>query len=113
MVLMRKRALRNSGASIAGKDLFSGASMRKVWMPVPSASKRMRSNKTVFPTPRKPTKIRLFAELPMRSRSMQILTFSRSSFRPASSGGGVPAPGLYGLVIGFIDMYISKVIEIL
>lgn len=55
----------------------------------------------------------LFAGLPRRMRSIAIRTDSRNEARPASSGGGVPAPGEYGLVIGSIDhLFIPKLAKL-
>ena len=66
-------------------------------MPVASASSRMRSSNTVLPTPRRPTISMLLAGFPRRARPKAIRTVSRSSSRPASSGGGEPAPGSKGI----------------
>src|ERR1039458_10091598 len=40
-----------------------------------------------------PTSITLFVDRPRRSLSRRMLTSFRMMLRPASSGGGVPAPG--------------------
>ncbi len=97
-----RSAWRSWGARMAGSDLFSGDSIRMVSMPCCSAASRMRSSSTVFPTPRNPTIRMLLAGRPSRIRASAIRTVSRSSSRPASSGGGVPAPGAKGFVIGSI-----------
>ena len=76
--------------------------LRTVWMPAASASSRMRSSSTVLPTPRSPTSIALLAGRPIRARSRAMWTDSISAPRPASSGGGVPAPGAKGFRIGFM-----------
>jgi hypothetical protein len=67
---------------------------------MPSASRRIWSSRTVFPTPRSPISNMLLAGRPSRRRSRRIRMSSRISFRPASSGGGLPAPGAYGLRTG-------------
>ena len=82
-------------------------------MPDPSASFLIRSSNTVLPTPRSPTIKRLFVGRPRRTRSMATRTVSRSSSRPASSGGGVPAPGAKGFVIGSIGYIIQKLGKLL
>lgn len=71
--------------------------MRSVCRPAASASSRMRSRRTVFPTPRRPTMITLFVGRPRLTRSVAISTVSPRSSRRASSWGGVPAPGVKGL----------------
>jgi len=65
-------AARRGPARIAGSERFSGASMESVANPRASASFRMRLSRTVFPTPRKPTRSRLFAVSPARIRSSAI-----------------------------------------
>jgi hypothetical protein len=49
------------------------------------------SNSTVLPTPRSPTIKILLLGRPKRIRCTAIRTSSRSSLRPANSGGGAPA----------------------
>ena len=98
--LSRRSASRSCGAKSAGSDLFSGASIRMVCTPLRSASRRIWSSSTVLPTPRSPTIRTLFAEFPTRIRAIATLTCSRILSRPASSGGGVPAPGAYGFRTG-------------
>jgi hypothetical protein len=80
-----------------------------VWMPDASASSRIRSSKTVFPTPRNPTIRMLFAGRPARTLANATLMVSRNSSRPASSGGGVPAPGAYGFLTGSMNGYLYAV----
>lgn len=92
----RSKATLISGASSAGNERLSGASMRSVCIPADSASSRILSRSTVLPTPRSPTMTMLFVGRPRRIRSSATRTVSRSSSRPASSGGGVPAPGAKG-----------------
>ena len=46
------------------------------------------------------TLISLRADFPARVRSTAMRTVSRSSSRPASSGGGEPAPGANGFLTG-------------
>ena len=95
-----------------GSDRPSGASIRSAQMPPTSASSRMRSSSTVFPAPRKPTIKRLLLERPILVRSNATCAMRRISSRPASSGGGVPAPGAYGLLIGSTGSIYSKVSHI-
>ena len=76
-----------------GSDRFSGASRKRVVKPLASASFAIRFRRTVLPVPLRPTIIRLFAASRLLIRSRAMAASSRSSSRPASSGGGVPAPG--------------------
>ncbi len=69
---------------------------------------RILSKSTVLPTPRSPIIKILFACKPRRVRSMATSTVFRSSSRPASSGGGVPAPGENGFVFGSICSVYKK-----
>ena len=62
------------------------------WIATASASLRMRSSKTVLPTPLSPTIKMLLVGRPSRTLSIATRTVSRSSSRPANTGGGVPAP---------------------
>jgi len=55
-------------------------------------------SRTVFPTPLSPVSIRLFSDLPSRTRPKSTLACSRIGARPASSGGGEPAPHLVSKV---------------
>lgn len=73
-------------------------------MPVRSASDRIWSSSTVFPTPRSPTIKTLFAEFPSLIRAMATRTCSRIRSRPANSGGGEPAPGEYGFSTGSMNI---------
>ncbi len=95
-----RRVCLNSGANIAGSDLFSGASSRTVASPASSAIIRILSSKTVLPTPRRPTINTLLAGRPSRDRLTATSAFFNNSSRPASCGGGAPAPGENGFSIG-------------
>ena len=81
------------GASTAGSERSSGASIFTLANPRASASNLIRLSNTVLPTPRRPYRMLLRAALPDRIRSSAMAARSISSSRPASSGGGVPAPG--------------------
>jgi len=109
--LRRSRTWRSCGASSAGSERFSGASMRTEKTPFAVASFRIWSNSTVFPTPRRPTMITLFDGLEILRRAIEMRTCSRKLSLPASSGGGDPAPGEYGFVIGSIWQEYSEVRE--
>ncbi len=65
-----------------------------------------------MPTPRSPTIRVLLLGRPRRTRSMTMWTLSRSSSRPASSGGGVPAPGVNGFVIGSMARIIQSLADL-
>lgn len=87
------KAWRSWGARMLGRERSSGASALIVWYPAASASSLIRSSRTVLPTPRRPIIRTDLAVRPIAMRSMAMRTCSRSSSRPASSGGWVPAPG--------------------
>ena len=106
-----KSIWRSCGASNAGSERFSGASMRTEWTPWAKESLRICSSKTVFPTPRKPTIIKLLAGLDIFRRAIAMRICSLNSSRPASSGGGVPAPGEYGLVIGSTAPIVASLVQ--
>ena len=80
-------------AKSAFRERLSGASSRIVEIPRASASWLIRFSNTVLPTPRSPTMSRLLAARPFRIRSKATEACSSRSSRPASCGGGVPAPG--------------------
>ena len=54
-----------------------------------------------MPTPRRPDSTIGWNEFPAAARPMTTSHASMTPSRPASNGGGVPAPGAYGLVTGF------------
>src|SRR4051794_22534176 len=62
----------------------------------------MRLRRTVLPTPLKPTIIKLLAERPRATRPNATSASVRIVSRPASSGGGEPAPGAKGLATASI-----------
>ena len=103
------RTLLSCGTRIEGRDRFSGASIRRACMPFCSASSRILSSRTVLPTPRNPIIITLRLKRPALVRPSAIRAVSRTSSRPAISGGRVPAPGAYGLRIGSMSGVYSKV----
>ena len=92
-----------------GRERCSGASIRNASTLLASASSLIRSSSTVLPTPRNPTITMLLLGRPSLILSRAIRAVSRMSPRPTSSGGRVPAPGAYGLRIGSIQAFYSKV----
>ena len=91
-----RRCLRG-GTSNCGSVFPSWASMCIVLQSNSSAMIWTSFNSTVFPTPRKPIKMKLLDERPARTRCIVTRASLRMLSRPASSGGLVPAPGAYGL----------------
>src|SRR5660398_120737 len=64
--------------------------------------RRTSLSSTVLPTPRSPVSIRLFSGRPINTRPSKMRACSRIGARPANSGGGEPAPGEKGFLIGSI-----------
>src|SRR5437588_2936591 len=61
---------------------------------------------TVLPTPRRPVKSMLFSGFFCLTRPKRIRACSRMGSRPTSSGGGEPAPGEKGFLMGSMRRFI-------
>ncbi|WP_394761985.1 tetratricopeptide repeat protein [Phenylobacterium sp.] len=75
------------------------------WEPSSSAMVWARTSRIVFPTPLKPTIKGYWIGRPRAHRFRATSVFLSTSARPASSGGGLPAPGAYGLRTGSMGRF--------
>jgi len=85
-----------SGQTYTGSYSTNGTN----WVQV--GSQQISLSSTVFPTPRRPVSSMLFSGLFAFTRPRRTRACSRIPSRPTSSGGGAPAPGENGFLIGSI-----------
>src|SRR5712691_3885958 len=90
--------------------LSSCASMESVRYPSDFASRSISLSKTVLPTPRSPVSSMLFSGRFVLIRPRRMRACSRIGSRPTSSGGGEPAPGENGFLIGSMCIHLYPII---
>ena len=83
----------SASATWARRSPPGRASNSSIGQPASRAWARNSSRSTVLPTPRSPASTIGWNELPAAARPMTTSHASITRSRPASSGGGVPAPG--------------------
>src|SRR5208282_2577838 len=86
--------------------LSSCASIEIVRYPPSLARRSISLSRTVLPTPRSPVRSMLFSGRFFFTRPKRMRACSRTGSRPTSSGGGEPAPGENGFLIGSTDRLI-------
>lgn len=98
-LLSSNKRRRSWGIRSKAKDLSSWASIKMVRYPAVPAMRSISFRSTVLPTPRKPVISMLFSGRRALTRPNNTWACKRIASRPASSGGGAPAPGEKGFVI--------------
>ena len=96
-----------ASATCARRSPPGRASNSSIGQPAALAWARNSSSSTVLPTPRSPDSTIGWNELPAAALPMTMSHASITRSRPASNGGGVPAPGAYGFVTGSIGSTIA------